>query len=186
MAFSMDDPWEWTKNKGPMSAPLGATIQASQEQQAGPAPAAQPGTEDKLIGAAKDGLLKEGLKSAEAGMAAPLSAEAMGTMLVPEGASALSGAGSQAATLAAQDSLMGSGASALTTKAAEGALGGASAAGSSMLGPLGAAAGGIAEGNYGKAVGSAVGAAAGNAVIPVIGGFIGSQLGGYIGGGGGK
>lgn len=183
MAFSMDDPWEWTKNKGPMSAPLGATIQASQEQQAGPAPAAQPGMEDKLIGAAKDGLLKEGLKSAEAGMAAPLSAEAMGTMLVPEGASALSGAGSQAATLAAQDALMGPGSSALTAQAAEGALGGASAAGSSMLGPLGAAAGGIAKGNYGEAAGAATGAALGNMILPVIGGAIGNKLGGSVMGG---
>jgi len=172
--FDVNEPWSWTKDKK-MSAPLGGLVQASQEQQAAPAMPGEPGMGQQMQSSLVGGVLNEGLKSAEAGMAKDATAQSLQGVL---GGGAQVGIGSQAQMLADQTIGMGGAGISATAEAAAGATGASTA-----LGPLGAAAGGLAKGNYGEAAGAAAGATIGNMLLPGIGGAIGSKLGGSVMGG---
>jgi hypothetical protein len=179
-------PWGWSPGKQQMRGPLANTIQpitASAEQAPPPQMIqATPSMEQQMLSGAATNAGMEGIDQGIEGVVnGNISADQVAEMLGPEGSQArmlaeqsASLPGSQAAMLAEQSAGFGS--------AGGEAIAGATGA-SNSFGPLAAAAGGIAEGNYGKAAGSAAGSVAGTAIAGPIGGYVGSMLGGWLGGG---
>jgi hypothetical protein len=171
-----DKPWGWVENKQPRIsnsiAPLGG---GGGGDHGGGVVHVGPSQEDQMVGAVGGALAREGVDSMIQGLSGPgadLTATAAAKM-VGEGAS--SAAGSQAAMLAEQMAGMGSAGAQATGQAL-----GAASSGASALGPLGAAAGGLMEGEYDKAAGAALGSVIG-AYFGPIGSMVGGQLGGYAG-----
>lgn len=170
-----DKPWGWVENKQPRISNSIAPLGGGGGDHGGGVIRVGPSQEDQMVGAVGGALAKEGVDSIIQGLSGPgadLTATAAAKM-VGEGAS--SAAGSQAAMLAEQMAGMGSAGAQATGQAL-----GAASSGVSALGPLGAAAGGLMEGEYDKAAGAAIGSVVG-AYFGPIGSMIGGQLGGYAG-----
>jgi hypothetical protein len=165
--------WTWKKDKtvSPLIAntvtPLGNADSSTPQGQVLPY---QPSMAEEVASAMTTKAGMQGIDNAVKGLSNP-SAKTIAPLL---GKGAQTDAGSQAAMLAEQSAGFGS--------TGTDAIAQATGASTSVLGPLAAAAGGIAEGNYGKAAGSAAGATLGASLGP-LGSYIGSRIGGYLGSG---